>query len=105
MPSFSSVDEYIAAQPVETQARLRELRAIIRQIVPDATEVITYDMPTYKLGGRRVAVAQPKPLLVSTPLGGTQQRRKLAARRPGRPVSRLSGSWKRFSPAAAAAPV
>ena len=52
MPSFSSVDEYIAAQPVETQARLRELRAIIRQIVPDATEVISYDMPTYKLGGR-----------------------------------------------------
>jgi len=40
MPSFSSVDEYIAAQPAETQARLRELRAIIRQVVPDATEVI-----------------------------------------------------------------
>ena len=54
MPSFSSVDEYIAVQPVETQTRLRELRAIIRQAVPDATELISYDMPTYKLGRRRV---------------------------------------------------
>jgi uncharacterized protein YdhG (YjbR/CyaY superfamily) len=60
MPSFSSVDEYIAAQPVETQARLRELRAIIRQIVPDATEVISYDMPTYRLGGRRVQFGAAK---------------------------------------------
>ena len=60
MPSFSSVDEYIAAQPVETQARLRELRAIIRQVVPDATEVISYDMPTYKLGRRRVQFGAAK---------------------------------------------
>ena len=60
MPSFSSVDEYISAQPVETQARLRELRAIIRQVVPDATEVISYDMPTYKLGGRRVQFGAAK---------------------------------------------
>src|SRR5881398_796249 len=59
-PSFSSVDEYIAAQPVETQARLAELRAIMRQIVPDATEVISYDMPTYKLGGRRVQFGAAK---------------------------------------------
>jgi len=60
MPSFSSVDEYIAAQSVEMQARLRELRAIIRQVVPDATEVISYDMPTYKLGGRRVQFGAAK---------------------------------------------
>ena len=60
MQSFSSVDEYIAAQSVEMQARLRELRAIIRQVVPDATEVISYDMPTYKLGGRRVQFGAAK---------------------------------------------
>ena len=60
MPSFSSVDQYIAAQPVETQARLRELRAIIRQIVPDATEVISYDLPTYKLGRSRVQFGAAK---------------------------------------------
>jgi len=60
MPSFNSVDEYIAALPVETQPRLRELRAIIRQTVPDAIEVISYDMPTYKLGGRRVQFGAAK---------------------------------------------
>src|SRR5258708_274030 len=60
LQSFSSVDEYIATQPVETQARLRELRAIIRRIVPLAGEVISYDTPTYKFGRRRVQFGAAK---------------------------------------------
>ena len=48
MPSHATVDEYIAAQSAEVQPRLRELRAIIRAAVPEATEVISYGMPTYK---------------------------------------------------------
>ncbi|HEV7665439.1 MAG TPA: DUF1801 domain-containing protein [Chloroflexota bacterium] len=51
---FSNVDDYIAAQSREAQPRLRELRTIIRAAVPDALEVISYGMPTYKLG---VAIA------------------------------------------------
>ena len=31
MPTFASVDDYIAAQSAEAQPRLRELRAIIRR--------------------------------------------------------------------------
>jgi uncharacterized protein YdhG (YjbR/CyaY superfamily) len=54
MPGPASVDAYIAAQPPETQTRLRELRAIIREAVPGATELISYGMPTYKLGRARV---------------------------------------------------
>jgi uncharacterized protein YdhG (YjbR/CyaY superfamily) len=50
-PTFASVDEYIAAQPAEAQPRLRELRAIFRAAVPDATEVISYGLPTYKFQG------------------------------------------------------
>ena len=50
----ASVDDYIAAQPVEAQRRLRELRTIIREAAPDAAEVISYGMPTYKLGRSRV---------------------------------------------------
>ena len=48
VPAFVSVDDYIAAQSAEAQPRLRELRAIIRAAVPDAAEVISYGMPTYK---------------------------------------------------------
>jgi uncharacterized protein YdhG (YjbR/CyaY superfamily) len=54
--TFASVDDYIAAQPPQTQARLRELRAAVRGALPDAREVISYGMPTYKLPGGFVSV-------------------------------------------------
>src|SRR6266566_1144624 len=47
-PTFASVDDYIAAQSAAAQPRLRELRAIIRAAVPEATEAISYGLPTYK---------------------------------------------------------
>jgi uncharacterized protein YdhG (YjbR/CyaY superfamily) len=43
-----SVDEYIAAQPKNVQVVLRRVRSIIRNAVPLAVEVISYQMPTYK---------------------------------------------------------
>jgi uncharacterized protein YdhG (YjbR/CyaY superfamily) len=46
--TFASVDDYISAQSAAAQLRLRELRAIIRAAVPDATEVISYGLPTYR---------------------------------------------------------
>ncbi|MBV9326053.1 MAG: DUF1801 domain-containing protein [Chloroflexi bacterium] len=49
MASFATVDEYIAAQPPQTQDRLRELRSAVRGALPSASEVISYGMPTYKL--------------------------------------------------------
>jgi uncharacterized protein YdhG (YjbR/CyaY superfamily) len=60
MTTIATVDDYIAAQPPEAQARLRELRAIVRGAVPQATEVISYGMPTYRLGKRRVHFAAAK---------------------------------------------
>jgi uncharacterized protein YdhG (YjbR/CyaY superfamily) len=49
---FASVDEYIASQPEAVRSMLRRVRGAIRKAVPDAEEVISYHMPTYKLGGR-----------------------------------------------------
>lgn len=60
MPVLTSVDDYLAAQPVEAQPRLRELRAIIRAALPEAAEVISYGMPTYKLRGRMVSFGAAK---------------------------------------------
>jgi uncharacterized protein YdhG (YjbR/CyaY superfamily) len=48
MPFFANVDDYIAAQSASVQPRLRELRAIFRAAAPNAAEVISYGMPTYK---------------------------------------------------------
>jgi uncharacterized protein YdhG (YjbR/CyaY superfamily) len=49
---FTSIDEYIAAQPRNVQVALRTVRAIIRKAVPSATEVISYQIPAFRLDGR-----------------------------------------------------
>ncbi len=52
--NYKSVDHYIAAQPEAVQAVLERVRNIIRRAVPQADEVISYQIPTYKLAGRAV---------------------------------------------------
>jgi uncharacterized protein YdhG (YjbR/CyaY superfamily) len=51
---FKSVDEYIASQPEPLQAILHRVRRAIRKTLPDADEVISYQMPAFKLHGRAV---------------------------------------------------
>lgn len=52
---FKTVAEYIENQPEDTQKTLWALHAIIMKAVPDATELINYDIPAYALvnGGKR----------------------------------------------------
>jgi uncharacterized protein YdhG (YjbR/CyaY superfamily) len=50
----NSIDEYIGAFPLDTQKVLQELRALIKASAPDATERITYAMPTFDLNGRHL---------------------------------------------------
>jgi uncharacterized protein YdhG (YjbR/CyaY superfamily) len=47
----TTVTAYIAAFPAEVQAKLRELRAAIRKVVPAAEEKLSYKIPTYSLPG------------------------------------------------------
>ncbi len=57
MPSrttASSIDEYIAGFPPETQQALEELRALIRECAPEATETISYAIPTFDLNGHHL---------------------------------------------------
>ena len=53
-PAAASVDEYIAGFPPETRRVLEELRALIRETVPEVTERISYEIPTFDLDGRYV---------------------------------------------------
>ena len=48
---FKSADEYIATFPDHVQKILREVRAAILKGVPDAEEVISYQIPAVKSGG------------------------------------------------------
>jgi uncharacterized protein YdhG (YjbR/CyaY superfamily) len=48
---FKSVDEYLAKQPDDVRATLQQVRSILRKAVPDADEVISYQIPAYKWRG------------------------------------------------------
>ncbi len=52
--SAVTIDEYIAEFPVETRVVLEELRALIRETAPGATETISYAIPTFDLAGRHL---------------------------------------------------
>jgi uncharacterized protein YdhG (YjbR/CyaY superfamily) len=49
---FKSIDEYIASRPAKVQAVLRRVRRVIRKAMPGAEEVISYQMPAYRVDGR-----------------------------------------------------
>jgi len=53
-PTANPIDEYIAAFPPETQKALAELRALIKASAPDATETISYAIPTFDLNGHHL---------------------------------------------------
>ena len=53
-PTHDAVDEYIAGFPDETRAMLEQLRSLIRTMVPDATETISYGIPTFDLDGQHL---------------------------------------------------
>jgi uncharacterized protein YdhG (YjbR/CyaY superfamily) len=52
MPKHASVDDYLAGLPEDRRAVMEELRRTIRAAPPDATEVISYNMPALRLNGR-----------------------------------------------------
>lgn len=48
---FKTVDEYIATFPKDVQDGLEKIRGAIRTAVPEAEEVISYQIPAYKFHG------------------------------------------------------
>jgi uncharacterized protein YdhG (YjbR/CyaY superfamily) len=57
LANYSDVDEYIASFPTQVQIKLNELRMLIKEIIPEAQEVISYRIPTYDLNGHVVHFA------------------------------------------------
>ena len=49
MPTYETMDAYIAAQSEEARVKLDELRAIIKEAAPDAEEMINYKVPSFSL--------------------------------------------------------
>ena len=52
-----TIDEYIAGFPPDVQEVLQKIRKTIHEAAPDATEKISYQMPTFYLKGNLVHFA------------------------------------------------
>jgi uncharacterized protein YdhG (YjbR/CyaY superfamily) len=52
-----SIDAYIAQFPAEIREKLQQIRVVIKQAAPDASEKISYQMPTFYLHGNLVHFA------------------------------------------------
>ena len=48
---FKTADEYLSAFPAATRRILQEVRQTIKKAAPQAEEVISYNMPAFKLHG------------------------------------------------------
>ncbi|MBP9716457.1 MAG: DUF1801 domain-containing protein [Candidatus Levybacteria bacterium] len=57
MKAYKSIDEYISTFPKETQVILEKIRKTIKEEAPNATEKISYGMPTFYLNGNLVHFA------------------------------------------------
>jgi uncharacterized protein YdhG (YjbR/CyaY superfamily) len=57
---FNSIDEYIGLFPSEVQDILTTLRKVIKEAAPEATEKISYQMPTFAMHGNLVHFAAYK---------------------------------------------
>jgi len=55
--SPKSIDEYIERFPKNIQVILQKIRLTIKRAAPDAKEAISYQIPTFKLGGNLVHFA------------------------------------------------
>ncbi len=57
---FKTIDEYIETFPQDVQDILHKMRKVISESAPEATEAISYGMPTFKFNGNLVHFAAYK---------------------------------------------
>jgi uncharacterized protein YdhG (YjbR/CyaY superfamily) len=57
MKKIENIDDYILAQEKQVQAVLQKMRLLIQEAAPNATEKISYGMPTFYLNGNLVYFA------------------------------------------------
>jgi uncharacterized protein YdhG (YjbR/CyaY superfamily) len=54
MTKPATIDEYIGTFPKDVQSFMEQMREAIKGAAPNATEVISYSMPAFKLGNMLV---------------------------------------------------
>ena len=52
MAKYATVDDYMASLPPDRRGVMEDLRRIVAEAAPQATEVIAYNMPALRLDGK-----------------------------------------------------
>jgi uncharacterized protein YdhG (YjbR/CyaY superfamily) len=61
MPNFyPTIESYLETFPESTQALLQQIREIVQEMAPDATEKISYGIPAFALNGTFIYYAAYK---------------------------------------------
>jgi uncharacterized protein YdhG (YjbR/CyaY superfamily) len=82
-----NIDEYISSFPEEVQKLLNDIRSTIRKAAPDATESISYAIPTFKLNGSNLvhfAAFKEHIGFYATPTGHEAFEKKLSKYKQGK---------------------
>lgn len=56
----TTIDEYISSYPIEHQEKMNDLKTLILEIAPQATQCMSWGMPTFKVNGNLVHFAMAK---------------------------------------------
>jgi uncharacterized protein YdhG (YjbR/CyaY superfamily) len=84
---FKTVDEYLTNFPEEIQSLLKDMRALIKETAPEASETIAYGMPAYKFNKKPLVyfAAYKKHIgFYATPTGHTAFAEELSKYRQGK---------------------
>jgi uncharacterized protein YdhG (YjbR/CyaY superfamily) len=85
--SFKNVDQYIQTFPESTQQILQKIRKLIQATAPASQQVISYQMPTFKLNGKvlvHFAAYEHHIGLYATPTGHKQFEKELSNYKQGK---------------------
>jgi uncharacterized protein YdhG (YjbR/CyaY superfamily) len=88
----ATVDDYVRSVPEGVRPILQRVRQAIRAAAPEATETISYNMPTYLLGGQHLVhlAAWKRHLsLYPVPAGDEAFEREIAPYRAARSTARF----------------
>lgn len=80
------VELYIENTPESARTRLKKIRQIIKKLVPEAEELISYQMPAFKFHGPLVYyAAYPKHIgFYATPTGHEEFKKELSVYKQGK---------------------
>ena len=81
-----TVDEYIEVAPREAQEKLREIRAILKKVAPDASEAVKWGYPVFEKGRILFSYSAHKSHLNFMPTGPAMEpfKEELAKYKTGR---------------------